>query len=152
MDCVNKGDFHLRISREACENVGGIWNRSPCLTLRDCIDARPKEKEDEGFSESFESFAQNLIIYDPADEEQCENTRRGLGYDENYPYDTEVCDQFNKYLCDPFFDEVDDDRGEDARFESIKYVPPEYPPDPQLKVTPLPDAPTLTKVDTEAGK
>lgn len=121
------------------------------MTLRDCIDARPKEGEI-GFSKSFETFAQNLIIDDPTDEGNCENTRQGLGYDEDYPYDTEVCDQFNKLSCDPYFDGLDEDRGEDASFESITYAPPDYPPDPPLIVTPLPDAPTLTKVDTDAGK
>merc|ERR1719356_1443103 len=26
----------------ACENAGGNWTRSPCITLQECIDNRPK--------------------------------------------------------------------------------------------------------------
>jgi hypothetical protein len=41
MTCKNRGPFHLGISREACENAGGRWYRSPCVTLKQCIDDRP---------------------------------------------------------------------------------------------------------------
>jgi len=41
MECQNKGPWHLGISDEACENAGGKWFRSPCLTLKDAIDNRP---------------------------------------------------------------------------------------------------------------
>ena len=122
--CINEGDFYLRISREACENVGGIWTRSPCLTLKDCIDNRPAEGS-EGFSQSFEDFAANLVIHDPEDEDECGASRQGLGFDADFAYDTEVCDEFNRYSCDSFFDDVDDDRGgDDPSFENISYEPP----------------------------
>eukprot|EP00956_Cyclotella_meneghiniana_P028804 scaffold68082_cov91-Cyclotella_meneghiniana.AAC.2 len=41
MECQNKGLWHLGISDEACENAGGEWFRTPCLTLKDTIDNRP---------------------------------------------------------------------------------------------------------------
>jgi hypothetical protein len=41
MTCRNRGPFHLGISREACDNAGGRWYRSPCITLKQCIDDRP---------------------------------------------------------------------------------------------------------------
>jgi hypothetical protein len=42
MTCQNRGPFHLGISQQACENAGGAWFRSPCTTLKKCIDDRPK--------------------------------------------------------------------------------------------------------------
>jgi hypothetical protein len=41
MTCKNKGPFHLGISEEACENAGGKWFRTPCITLKRAIDQRP---------------------------------------------------------------------------------------------------------------
>ena len=41
MECQNKGLWHLGISDEACENAGGEWFRTPCLTLKETIDNRP---------------------------------------------------------------------------------------------------------------
>ena len=41
MECQHPGPFHLRISKAACESAGGTWNRSPCVTLSQCIDDRP---------------------------------------------------------------------------------------------------------------
>eukprot|EP00956_Cyclotella_meneghiniana_P032663 scaffold90643_cov21-Cyclotella_meneghiniana.AAC.1 len=41
MECRNKGLWHLGISDEACENAGGKWFRTPCLTLKETIDNRP---------------------------------------------------------------------------------------------------------------
>lgn len=41
MTCQNRGLWHLGISAEACENAGGEWYRTPCVTLRDCIADRP---------------------------------------------------------------------------------------------------------------
>eukprot|EP00956_Cyclotella_meneghiniana_P002464 scaffold2838_cov23-Cyclotella_meneghiniana.AAC.2 len=41
MECKNKGLWHLGISDEACENAGGKWYRTPCLTLKETIDNRP---------------------------------------------------------------------------------------------------------------
>eukprot|EP00956_Cyclotella_meneghiniana_P025766 scaffold54371_cov51-Cyclotella_meneghiniana.AAC.2 len=41
MECQNKGLWHLGISDEACENAGGKWFRTACLTLKDTIDNRP---------------------------------------------------------------------------------------------------------------
>ena len=41
MTCQNPGPIHLGISEEACENAGGKWFRTPCITLKEAIDARP---------------------------------------------------------------------------------------------------------------
>ena len=41
MECRNKGLWHLGISDEACENAGGTWYRTPCVTLQETIDKRP---------------------------------------------------------------------------------------------------------------
>eukprot|EP00956_Cyclotella_meneghiniana_P041795 scaffold240115_cov36-Cyclotella_meneghiniana.AAC.2 len=41
MECQNKGLWHLGISDEACENAGGKWFRTPCLTLKETVDERP---------------------------------------------------------------------------------------------------------------
>eukprot|EP00956_Cyclotella_meneghiniana_P018120 scaffold29932_cov35-Cyclotella_meneghiniana.AAC.1 len=41
MKCQNKGLWHLGISDEACENAGGNWTRTPCITLKETIDGRP---------------------------------------------------------------------------------------------------------------
>ena len=39
--CKNRGPWHLGISKDACENTGGSWHRSPCVLLKKCIDDRP---------------------------------------------------------------------------------------------------------------
>ena len=124
MTCSNKGDWHLGISREACENVGGVWTRSDCLTLKDCIDNRP-EPGTEYFSASFEDFAVTLVIDNAANKDQCGAARQALGFDEDFQFDTEVCDEFKRRECDPFFDAIDDDRkGDDVTFHDISYDPP----------------------------
>ena len=40
MECQNTGPWHLGISEEACENAGGKWFRTPCITLKEAIDGR----------------------------------------------------------------------------------------------------------------
>ncbi len=41
MECQYPGPFHLGISKEACENAGGNYFRTPCVTLKETIDNRP---------------------------------------------------------------------------------------------------------------
>ena len=125
MKCANTGPWHLGISNEACDNAGGYWYRSPCITLKECIDARPANGA-EGYSESFEDFAMPLVIDDAEDEEQCRNTREQLGFDDDHPHDTDVCEAFNTHLCDPFFHGIDEltvDLNEVPEFEPIDYDP-----------------------------
>ena len=43
MICQNNGPWHLGISAEACENAGGEWFRTPCVTLKETIDNRPSQ-------------------------------------------------------------------------------------------------------------
>jgi len=45
MNCEHPGPWHLGISEEACENAGGKWYRTPCVTLQECIDDRPNRFE-----------------------------------------------------------------------------------------------------------
>ena len=77
------------------------------MMLKECIDTRPK-KGTAGYSSSFEDFAKDLVIEDPSDEDECENAREGLDFESDYPYDVDVCDEFNFRMCDGFYDEVDD--------------------------------------------
>ena len=104
MECQNKGLWHLGLSSQACENAGGRWFRLPCLELQACIDNRPPKclgsdgtghnsKDDcvlnPAYSESFENFAQKLVIVDPSKDDQCGNARQGLGFDAYYEFDTD---------------------------------------------------------------
>ena len=104
MECQYPGLWHLGLSSEACENGGGVWFRSPCLELQECINNRPQNCTDGTgpyfnstppcvpnpvFSQSFENFAVGLVINDPSDQEQCGNTRQGLGFDPDYEFDTD---------------------------------------------------------------
>jgi hypothetical protein len=41
MQCQNVGPWHLGVSKEACENAGGSWHRTPCSTLQTTIHDRP---------------------------------------------------------------------------------------------------------------
>ena len=41
MRCLKNGPWHLGISEEACENAGGEWYRTPCVTLKETIGSRP---------------------------------------------------------------------------------------------------------------
>ncbi|EJK52630.1 hypothetical protein THAOC_28076 [Thalassiosira oceanica] len=56
MECQNRAPWHTGISAEACDNVLGTWFRSPCITLKECIDDRVTDPEHEGYSRSFEEF------------------------------------------------------------------------------------------------
>ena len=41
MVCNNSGPLHLRILEDSCNNAGGKWFRTPCITLKEAIDVRP---------------------------------------------------------------------------------------------------------------
>jgi hypothetical protein len=127
MDCNNRGAWHLAISEEACENAGGNWFRSPCYALKDCINDRPNEcpaDQDCGFSNSFEKFAKDIEINDATDEEECSYARQQLGYDAEYMFDAEVCQEFRERLCDPFYKDVDEATNEDIEYDTMGYSPP----------------------------
>ena len=101
------------------------WFRSPCVTLKECIDQRPKDGAD-NFSPSFEDFAKKLVIEDASNEARCEEVREELGFQKDHPFDTEVCKKFNDYMCDQFFTGVDDlieDLAEIPNFSGITYTP-----------------------------
>lgn len=133
MECNHRGPWHLGISNEACENAGGNWFRSPCHALKDCIDDRPKkcpanstDCNGDEFSKSFEEFAKGIEIDDAADEEACFNAREQLGFESDYMFDSEVCEEFHERMCDPFYDSVDEMSDYDeAEYENINYKPPE---------------------------
>jgi len=141
MDCNNRGPWHLGISDEACENAGGKWFRSPCYALKDCIDDRPKkchtahshsqddsgandDCDDDAFSKSFEDYAKDFEIDDATDEEECSYARQQLGFDSDYMFDAEVCEEFRERMCDPFFDDVDDQTDHEIIIDTIGYTPP----------------------------
>jgi len=141
MKCQNPGPWHLGISAGACENAGGRWFRSPCVTLKECIDQRPKNGTDH-FSPSFEDFARNLVIKDPSNEARCMEVREELGFESNHPFDTEVCEKFESHMCDGFFTEVDElveDLSNVPDFQGATYNKIEYPNDPELPFDPLPE-------------
>jgi hypothetical protein len=101
------------------------WFRSPCVTLKECIDQRPENGTDH-FSPSFEDFAMKLVIEDASNEARCEEVREELGFQKDHPFDTEVCQEFESYMCDQFFTEVDDlieDLPGVANSSGITYTP-----------------------------
>lgn len=119
----------MGMSAESCHKGGGSFFRSPCITLYQCIDARPREI-DPGFNQVFEEWvvAGDIDIYDPYEEEQCAIARSELGYNEDYANDYEVCKTFNELMCDPFFDDIEflsgDGSSDDAvQFEQVDYIP-----------------------------
>ena len=65
------------------------------------------------FSASFDNFAQELVVNDPGDEDQCRKVREALGFDKDYPFDVDVSENFHKHQCDPFFSGVDHVSGDD---------------------------------------
>lgn len=97
----------MGMSAEACHHGGGQFFRNPCITLKRCIDARPREGED-GYKPTFEEWviAGEIDIYDPNDQEQCERAREALDYEPDYYNDYEVCDTFDALLCDEFFEDL----------------------------------------------
>jgi len=141
MECQNPGPWHLGITAEACKNARGRWFRSPCVTLKECIDQRPKNGTDQ-FSPSFENFALNLVIEDPSNEARCKEVREELGFDSNHPFDTEVCQKFESHMCEGFFTEVDElveDLSNVPVFQGATYKKIIYPPNPQLTFDTLPE-------------
>jgi len=116
----------MGMSAEACHNGGGQFFRTACVTLQQCIDARPREEED-GYNPSFEEWAlaEGVEIYDPSDQEQCERAREALDYDADYYNDYEVCETFDALLCDEFFEDVqflqDLASNGPVQFEQVKY-------------------------------
>ena len=108
MECQNPGPWHLGISDDACKNAYGTWQRGRCVTLKECIDSRPANGT-EHYSKAFEEdFAQELVISDPTDEERCGEVRKKLGFKEDHPFDTEVCEAFNDIMCDSMFLDFDE--------------------------------------------
>jgi len=56
--------------------------------------------QDRDFNEAFDDFSKDLVISDPADEDQCRQVRRFLGYDEDYNIDDEICREYYSIKCD----------------------------------------------------
>ena len=67
---------HLGISKEACAYARGSWFRTPCVTLKECMDKRPVNGTTE-YSQAFEDFIKDVIITDAHDESQCQLAREG---------------------------------------------------------------------------
>lgn len=124
----------MGMSPEACHHGGGEFYRTACITLKRCIDARPREGEP-GYRSTFEDwvFENEVEIYDPYIEDQCDTARVALDYEPDHLDDQEICDTFNELLCDEFFedlqwleDEATEEAAEDpVKFEQVKYKPVE---------------------------
>lgn len=142
----------MGMSEEACSEGNGRWYRTPCVTLYKCIESRP-HPGDRGYRDSFEDWVidNELVIYDPSDLDQCEETRAALGFDENHLDDNAVCDYFEGkriealhcllfllsalmdppqgYMCDEeFFDDLEfladgNKAAADKGFEQVTYIP-----------------------------
>ena len=67
---------HLGISKEACAYARGSWFRTPCVTLKECMDKRPVNGTTE-YSQAFEDFIKDVIITDAHDQKQCQLAREG---------------------------------------------------------------------------
>ena len=80
-------------------------------------------KANPAFSASFDDFAKELVVNDASDEDQCRKVRETLGFDKDYPFDVEVCDNFHQHQCDPFFTGIDHTSGNDMEGLSVsKFV------------------------------
>ena len=79
---------------------------SPCYTLQTCINDRPSNGT-QGYTSSFENFAQGIAITDPANETQCGNARQQLGFKSDYPFDVDVCRAFVEQECSTLWLSVD---------------------------------------------
>jgi len=140
MSCQNPGPWHLGITEEACENANGRWVRSPCVTLKECIDARPQNGTDH-FSKSFEDFAKELVINSANNEERCGEVRVKLGFQSDHPFDTEVCQAFESLMCDKFFTNIDHAVGNLTmpNYKSIPFVEVKFEKDNDLPFEMLPE-------------
>lgn len=119
----------MTLSQEACENGGGQFYRTPCVTLQKCIDNRPR-KGDDGFRSTFEDWIaeEKIEIYDPHDEDDCRSTRVALDFDEDYPIDQIICDTFQEIACnEDYFDDLqylrDEAQSDKPVFQQAKFVP-----------------------------
>ena len=92
------------------------WFWSPCVTLKECIDARPKNGTKQ-YSQSFEDFATSIIIKNATDEKRCREVQEELRFESNYPFDTEVCHKFESMMCSKFFTDID------AEADSLAAIP-----------------------------
>lgn len=173
MKCQDRGDWHQGIGEDVCKLAGGTWTRSPCITLQECIADRPTNTSAD-YSASFESFASQIVIENASDEDQCRHARQvissfnyrfdvlrcltlppsfqRLGFDQNYGFDAEVCEEFKDRLCDPFYHNLDKaTKHPGPSWNDIHYIPIHYPADPALNFYALPDKPTLKAIaDSES--
>ncbi|EJK59231.1 hypothetical protein THAOC_20576 [Thalassiosira oceanica] len=153
MKCRDNGKWHMGMSKESCEKGRGLWFRSPCYALYECVNGRPLPHE-QGYRARIETWivSSGVDLYDPTDPKQCETTRQALGYDKNHADDVEVCDTFKHHLCenDLFKEREESPAGEkleDLTFKQVEYKPIEYPPDPPLYVDKLPDKSTAALIE-----
>eukprot|EP00584_Thalassiosira_punctigera_P027883 CAMPEP_0172576342 /NCGR_PEP_ID=MMETSP1067-20121228/137666_1 /TAXON_ID=265564 ORGANISM="Thalassiosira punctigera, Strain Tpunct2005C2" /NCGR_SAMPLE_ID=MMETSP1067 /ASSEMBLY_ACC=CAM_ASM_000444 /LENGTH=2652 /DNA_ID=CAMNT_0013369009 /DNA_START=2375 /DNA_END=10333 /DNA_ORIENTATION=- len=108
---------------------------------RNCYPPNP------AFNRAFEDFIVNnkIVIKNSADEDQCKHVREELGFDPDFPFDTEVCRKFNDFMCDPFFTGVDhvieifvgppqfdQVEYEEVEYEKHEYEAPDYVEDEEL--------------------
>jgi len=71
-----------------------------------------------------------------------ERARIALGYESDYRNDYHICETFDEFMCDPFFDDLeflaDGATGAPTEFDQIVFQPTTFPPDARLQFDPLP--------------
>ena len=81
------------------------------------------------FSRTFEDFASGAYILNANDEEMCGRAREQLGFDADHPFDVEICDKFEDYMCDIHFTGVDhlsESMAAPPKFEAVEYKDAKY--------------------------
>jgi hypothetical protein len=81
--------------------------------------------DDLTFNRAFETYAIGYVVQDASDEQMCGMTREKLGFSREYPFDTEVCDEFNSRMCDPLFTELEATSSDSPAFTEVDYTAPE---------------------------
>jgi hypothetical protein len=81
--------------------------------------------DDLTFNRAFETYAIGYVVQDASDEQMCGMTREKLGFGREYPFDTEVCDEFNSRMCDPLFTELEATSSDSPAFTEADYTAPE---------------------------
>jgi hypothetical protein len=78
------------------------------------------------FNRAFEDFASGINIPDAYDEEKCGRAREQLGFDADHPFDVEICDKYQYYMCDIHFTGIDHLSAAPPKFEAVKFKEANY--------------------------
>ena len=73
-----------------------------------------------------------------------ERARVALGYESDYRNDYHICETFDEFMCDPFFDDLEfladgaSSEGAPTEFDQIEFQPTTFPDDDPLQFASLP--------------